>query len=157
MRQGRVRLFPVIAAVFLIVPIIEIYLLIQVGGIIGALPTIGLVVLTAVLGVMLLRMQGIQTFLRFQQSLVQGRNPAGELLEGVALLIGGALLLTPGFFTDAIGFACLVPVTRRTLVTWLIARFGSGLQGSLHTPRAYRTRGNVYEGESTRHDDGSTG
>ena len=88
MRQGRVRLFPVIAAVFLIVPIIEIYLLIQVGGIIGALPTIGLVVLTAVLGVMLLRMQGIQTFLRFQQSLVQGRNPAGELLEGVALLIG---------------------------------------------------------------------
>lgn len=157
MRQGRVRLFPVIAAVFLIVPIIEIYLLIQVGGIIGALPTIGLVVLTAVLGVMLLRMQGIQTFLRFQQSLVQGRNPAGELLEGVALLIGGALLLTPGFFTDAIGFACLVPVTRRTLVTWLIARFGSGLQGSLHTPRASRTRGNVYEGESTRHDDGSTG
>lgn len=154
MRQGRVRLFPVIAAVFLIVPIIEIYLLIQVGGIIGALPTIGLVVLTAVLGVMLLRMQGIQTFLRFQQSLVQGRNPAGELLEGVALLIGGTLLLTPGFFTDAIGFACLVPVTRRTLVTWLIARFGSGLQGSLHTPR---TRGNVYEGESTRHDDGSTG
>ena len=151
----RVRLFPVIAAVFLIVPIIEIYVLIQVGSFIGALPTIGLVVLTAVLGVMLLRMQGIHTFLRFQQSLIEGRNPAGELLEGVALLIGGALLLTPGFCTDAIGFVCLAPVTRRTLVAWLIARFGSGLTSTLHTTRVHRTRGNVYEGESTRHDDGS--
>ena len=94
----RVRVFPVMATIFLIVPIIEIYLLIQVGGLIGVIPTIGLVVLTAVIGAALLRVQGLQTYLRFNQALNAGRLPATEILEGVALLIGGALLLTPGFF-----------------------------------------------------------
>ena len=136
-------------AIFLIVPIIEIYLLIQVGGIIGVLPTIGLVILTAVLGAALLRAQGLQTYMRFNQALSEGRMPAAEILEGVALLIGGALLLTPGFFTDAIGFICLLPFTRKALVAWLIARFNP--MANINIPRAntHSSEGNVFEGEVT--------
>jgi len=84
---------------FLVIPILEIFLLIKVAGVIDWLPTIALVVLTAVIGASLLRSQGTQTYLRFNQALGEGRMPANEILEGVALIIGGALLLTPGFFT----------------------------------------------------------
>ncbi len=153
MSRTRIRLFPVLAAVFLIVPIIEIYLLIQVGSLIGAFPTIGLVVLTAILGVALLRIQGFHTYLKLQRTLSEGRNPAMEMLEGVALLVGGALLLTPGFFTDVIGFVCLVPYTRRPLITWCMARFGIVFKNTLYTTHVRTSRGNVYEGEATRHDD----
>lgn len=147
MPRVQMRPFPVLLAAFLIIPIVEIYLLIQVGSLIGALSTIGLVVLTAVLGAAMLRGQGLQTYLRFHQSLSEGRYPATEMLEGVALLIGGALLLTPGFFTDLIGFVCLVPFTRRPLVTWSIARFARTFPDTLHTGS-----GNTYEGETTDRD-----
>ncbi|MFK7814842.1 MAG: FxsA family protein [Gammaproteobacteria bacterium] len=108
---------------FLAIPIIEIYLLIKVADVINWLPTIALVVLTAVLGASLLRSQGSQTYLRFNQALSEGRVPANEILEGVALLVGGALLLTPGFFTDLIGFICLLPFTRRPIATFIVNRF----------------------------------
>ena len=147
MRRTRVRPFPVLFAAFLIIPIIEIFLLIQVGSLIGALPTIGLVVLTAVLGVALLRAQGLQTYLRFHRSLSEGRYPATEMLEGVALLVGGALLLTPGFFTDAVGFVCLVPPSRRVLITWSMTRFFQDFRTTLHTGT-----GEIYEGETTDRD-----
>ena len=107
---------------FLIVPIIEIYLLIQVGSLIGALPTVVLVVLTAVLGAALLRSQGFATLGRIQATMARGEVPAIELMEGAMLLFGGALLLTPGFFTDAIGFVCLLPQLRKQVVLWLIKR-----------------------------------
>ena len=111
------------AAFFIGIPLIEIYLFIQVGGAIGALPTVALVVITALVGVSLLRAQGLQTMAKFQQRVAQGEMPADTMLEGAALLFGGALLLTPGFLTDAIGFLCLLPVTRRPLVRWLISNF----------------------------------
>ena len=107
---------------FLTVPLIEIYLLIKVGSIIGALPTVVLVVLTAVIGAALLRMQGFMTMQRVRQSMARGEIPALEMLEGVVLLISGALLLTPGFFTDTIGFLGLIPPLRRGLILWLIDR-----------------------------------
>lgn len=116
------RAFPVFAILFFIIPLIEIYLLIQVGGVIGVLPTILLVVFTAVLGAFLLRQQGLSTLARFQRSMSQGEMPATALLEGVMLLIGGALLMTPGFFTDAIGFACLLPFSRQWLAKTLLKR-----------------------------------
>lgn len=116
------RTFPTLLTLFLLVPVLEIYLLIQIGGVIGALPTIGLVVLTAVLGAALLRQQGLTTLMRLQSNLDRGDLPAFELLEGAVLLVGGALLLTPGFFTDAIGFAALLPMTRRPLIQWLMRR-----------------------------------
>lgn len=105
---------------FLTVPFVEIYLLLQVGGIIGALPTIFLVVFTAALGAWLLRRQGFATWQRFQANLQQGMIPAYEMIEGPILLVGGALLLTPGFVTDLIGFACLVPALRRKIAQYVI-------------------------------------
>lgn len=116
------RLFPAIAAAFFIVPLIEIYLLIQVGGVIGVLPTIALVVLTAVVGAFLLRQQGVATLLRLQSTMARGELPAEELMEGAVLLVGGALLLTPGFFTDALGFLCLLPPARQAVVRGLMRR-----------------------------------
>lgn len=109
-------MFPIIFLLFVLMPIIEIYVIIQVGSNIGVLPTIALVVLTAVIGTAMLRAQGIATLQRFQGNLAQGQLPAQELMEGIVLLIGGALLLTPGFVTDAIGFMCLVPMTRQMMI-----------------------------------------
>lgn len=106
--------------VVLIVPFAEIYLLLQVGGIIGALPTIFLVVFTALLGAFLLKQQGLATFQRFQLSLAQGEVPAYEIIEGPIILLGGLLLLTPGFITDILGFICLVPSLRRKIAQYLI-------------------------------------
>lgn len=103
---------------FVIMPIAEMWVLIKVGGYIGALPTIALVVLTATLGIALLRQQGLSTLWRARQRMDSGELPAQEIIEGLLLAVGGALLLTPGFITDTIGFACLLPGVRR----WLVAR-----------------------------------
>jgi UPF0716 protein FxsA len=107
---------------FLVVPIAEIYLLLEVGSLVGALWTTFLVVLTAVLGAWLVRLQGIATWQRFQKSLKLDGLPAMELIEGLCLLIAGALLLTPGFFTDAVGFACLTPPLRRAMIRYWLRR-----------------------------------
>lgn len=107
---------------FIVVPIIEMVILIEVGGIIGALPTVGLVVLTATLGIWLLRLEGMATLARVQSKLERGELPETELLEGIMLLIGGALLLTPGFVTDAIGFSCILPGLRRPIARWIMRR-----------------------------------
>lgn len=115
--------FPVMIILFLGVPLVEIYLLIEVGQVIGALSTVALCVLTAVIGGILLRFQGLSTLRRAQESVARGEPPALELLEGVALGIGGALLLTPGFATDAVGFLCLIPWTRRGLLRLVLRRY----------------------------------
>lgn len=115
-------MFPLVAIIFLVVPIVEIYLLIQVGQVIGAGWTILLVVLTAVIGVGLLRIQGLSTLNRAQQKLQQNELPAREILEGMGLVVAGALLLTPGFFTDTIGFLLLFPPTRLWLVGSIASR-----------------------------------
>lgn len=104
----------------LIIPFAEIYLLLLVGGIVGVLPTIFLVIFTAMLGTYLLKQQGLATFRRFQESLAQGTIPAYEMIEGPIILVGGALLLTPGFLTDILGFACLVPQFRRKIAQYVI-------------------------------------
>ncbi len=112
-----IRFWP---ALFLIVPVIEVYLLIEVGGLIGAGWTVFLVVLTAIVGVRLLKQQGISTLMRANRSMSQGQLPAMEMMEGLFLAVGGALLITPGFFTDVIGFICLVPFTRRAIIQYLL-------------------------------------
>ena len=163
-------LFQFLFLLFLIVPLVEIYLLIEVGSVIGAIPTVFLVVFTAVLGVGLLRIQGFSTLSRVQNTLAQGGIPAIEMLEGAVLLIAGALLLTPGFFTDAIGFACLVPGLRRAGIRWALKRFlvspfgsggprggdrghhGSHTHGS-HTNGSHTNGPHTIEGEFRREDD----
>ncbi|MCK5719108.1 MAG: FxsA family protein [Thiomargarita sp.] len=117
------NLFHILLILFIIVPIFEIYLLMTVGSAIGVLPTVALVIFTAVLGTYLLRSQGLATLKKLQNTFHQTQMPAIALLEGVLILLGGALLLTPGFFTDAIGFACLIPIIRRNIVKWVINRF----------------------------------
>ena len=121
--------FAILLALFILIPVVEIYLLIQVGGIIGAFPTIILVVFTAVMGAWLLRIQGFSTIERVKKTLAAGGIPAFELLEGLILLIAGVFLLPPGFFTDTIGFLCLMPALRRLFLVWVSGRFmmaGSG-------------------------------
>jgi len=102
----------VILALFIGIPLIEIYLFIAVGGWIGVWPTIGLVILTALVGTTLLRQQGLATLARAQAETEVNRLPVRELFDGVCLLFGGMLLLTPGFMTDAFGLALLLPQLR---------------------------------------------
>ncbi len=166
--------FPIIFFLFIAMPILEIFLLIQVGSAIGALATIAIVILTAVLGTWMLRAQGLSTLAKAQTRLTGGEVPAFEMMEGLALGVGGALLLTPGFVTDAIGFACLIPFTRRLLVRGLSRRvsvgsvasgFGAtmssgpaGATGQQSSPfkQAGKSKpeidGDVIEGEYTRKD-----
>ncbi|MDH3715523.1 MAG: FxsA family protein [Gammaproteobacteria bacterium] len=114
--------FAILLILFIGVPLAEIYLLITVGGWIGAGWTVFLVLLTAVIGTFLLRQQGLSTLFRARQTMDSGGVPALELLEGLVLAVGGALLLTPGFITDAVGFACLLPLTRQLMVRIALAR-----------------------------------
>ena len=104
---------------FIAVPLIEIGLFIQVGGAIGLWPTLLVVLLTAVVGTWLVRSQGLQTIQNLQGCFQNMRNPTEPLVHGAMILLAGALLLTPGFFTDAIGFILLFPVsyTHLTLPT----------------------------------------
>jgi UPF0716 protein FxsA len=158
------RTFPLIALLFLSVPLLEIFLFIQVGGWIGVWPTIGLVVLTAVAGAFLLRWQGLATLARVRRSLDRGQIPALEMVEGVLLVFGGALLLTPGFFTDVVGFLCLVPLSRHLIAGWLFTRGvfvargpqpgGPHAPGGPAGPRSRPGGGRTLEGEYTR-DEGS--
>ncbi|QSP94444.1 FxsA family protein [Marinobacter salinisoli] len=107
---------------FIVMPIAEMAVLIKVGGVIGVLNTVGLVLLTAVIGAWLLRQQGLATLLRANQRLNSGELPAREVAEGLILAVGGALLLTPGFITDTIGFLCLIPVTRHWFAAYALKR-----------------------------------
>jgi UPF0716 protein FxsA len=108
--------------VFVTVPIIEIALFIQVGGWIGLWPTLAIVVLTAVAGTMLVRVQGLQTLARLQSSLNEGGDPVNPIAHGALILVAGVLLLTPGFFTDALGLSLLVPAVRARLIRWGASR-----------------------------------
>ena len=109
-------------AAFIGVPLVEIAVFVQVGGWIGLGPTLALVVLTAVLGAWQLRTQGLATLLRARDQIDRGALPARELFDGACLLVAGALLLTPGFVTDATGFLLFLPPVR-DILRELLARY----------------------------------
>ena len=134
-------------AVFLLVPLAEIYWLLKVGGVLGALPTIALVVLTAVVGAALMRAQGFSTLQKVQHQLAIGEVPAVAMVEGAFILVAGALLLTPGFITDCIGFCCLFPLLRQSLIRHMLFRFGRPEM------RPRPAVGRVIDAEFTRHED----
>lgn len=119
-------MLPLIALLFVAVPIVEIAVLIEVGGAIGVWNTIALVILTAIAGTALLRIQGLATLARVQDSLARDTFPASALFDGACLLVAGVLLLTPGFVTDALGLVLFVPpfrrLLRRLIWTWLAKR-----------------------------------
>jgi UPF0716 protein FxsA len=142
--------------VFFLTPIVEMYLLIEVGGYIGALPTITLVMVTAVVGIGLLRIQGLATLTRGVGRLQAGEVPAREVAEGILLAVAGALLITPGFVTDAVGFGLLFPPTRALVAGWMLSRVtlvtpGFDPEGP-RGPNGFRAHpdGNTFEGEFER-------
>jgi UPF0716 protein FxsA len=108
--------------IFIVVPLAELYVIIQVGQAIGLLPTLALLLADALLGSLLLRHQGRAAWIRFNRALAEGRLPHKEVFDGVLIIMGGALLLTPGFLTDIVGLILLIPPTR-ALVRAFSARF----------------------------------
>jgi UPF0716 protein FxsA len=101
-----------LVAIFIIVPLAELYVIIQVGGAIGLVPTLVLLLGDALLGSMLLRQQGRAAWVRFNRALAENRMPHKEVFDGVLIIFGGALLITPGFITDIFGLILLIPPTR---------------------------------------------
>lgn len=101
--------------IFVLIPVIELSLLIKVGSIIGTMNTIVIIILTAVIGAYMVRLEGLGVMYRIQKNMLEGVFPAEELINGMMILIAGALLLTPGFFTDAIGFLMVFPASRNVI------------------------------------------
>jgi UPF0716 protein FxsA len=120
----------VLIVVFIIVPIAELYVLIQIGSAIGILPTIALLILDSVLGAALMRSQGRAAWMRFNRALAEGRMPGREVMDGALVIFGGALLLTPGFLSDFLGLILLLPPTRAIVRTVLVRRFAGRVMTS---------------------------
>ena len=120
--------------VILGLPVVEIWLMIDIGSDIGALPTVALILATAGFGVLLFRVQGMATLARVHEHLDRGETPVGELLSGLGLLVAGLLLLIPGFLTDTLGFILFIPPVRRLLIgailAWAMARGGTRIWAS---------------------------
>lgn len=121
---------------FIVVPVVEIWVIIQVGQAIGVLPTVALLLVDAVLGTWLFKREGRRAWTAFTLTLQEGRVPAREVADGVLVVVGGAFLLSPGFVTDAIGVLCLLPPTRALLRGTLTRVVGARLLG----PAAFGTR-----------------
>ena len=142
-------LLPLFLFLLIGVPLGELYVLIKVGGSIGAFPTLYLVVLTAVIGVWLVRRQGLSILARIHATLDRGEAPAIEVVEGALVLVAGFALLVPGFVTDLVGFLFLVPPLRHWLVRRLVARWQVEATASAASHRRER---HVIEGDWTRED-----
>ena len=130
---------------FVMVPIIEIALFIQVGDAIGMWPTLGVVILTAVLGTWLVRTQGRMALQQLQASFSTMNDPTEPLVHGAMILVAGVLLLTPGFFTDAVGFALLLPPVRMAVFRFLRGRIN--VQGFQTNTRSGFSRGDIIDGD----------
>lgn len=148
---------PVFFLMFLLFPFLELALLIKVGAAIGVLPTLLLIIGSAVLGSLLLRVAGLATALRAREKLARGEMPEQEMLEGMLIAVGGGLLLLPGFISDGIGLLCLLPFTRRLI----LRRFLDRMQEQALRQRAFAddlaarhspAQPNVIEGEFERRD-----
>ena len=143
--------------IFIVVPIAELYVILQVGDAIGAAPTILLLVADSILGSLLLRSQGRSVWRQFNAAIAAGRMPHRELFDGIAVIFGGAFLITPGFLTDVIGLLLLIPPTRALLrrigAGWLGRRFGlsaaigaAGVAGRAARASRPRDDGDTVEG-----------
>ena len=142
------RLFPLLLFGFIALPLAELFVLIEVGSVIGALPAIVLCVATAAVGAALVRAQGLRTLREVQAAIGRGELPAVAMLEGMVLALAGVLLLTPGLVTDAIGFAALVPPLRRSLLLrGLRARLRPHFADASHSPAG---GGVILDGEYRR-------
>ena len=130
-----------ILLLLLVIPLIELYVLIQVGGVIGALPTVLLTIATAIVGLALMRSQGLATMQSAQLEMAQGRSPEASMFEGVFIFLGGVFLFFPGLISDTLGFLLLIPLVRRFLIKQTTKGFAS------RTRYRYETNDQVFEGE----------
>jgi UPF0716 protein FxsA len=140
--------------IFIVIPLAELYVILQVGEALGVLPTIGLLVADSLLGSLLLRSQGRAVWRRFTQTMAEGRVPQREVLDGVLVIFGGAFLITPGFITDVIGLLLLLPPTRALIRRFVLRRIGRrfmvSASGGPRPPRA--RRGYDVEGSASEQD-----
>lgn len=137
--------------IFVGAPLLELYVLIEVGSQIGALPTILLSIFTALLGGLLVRVQGFAVIFRAQEQMARQEVPAIELLEGAMLLVVGLALLLPGFITDAVGFLLLIPPVRRAVILWVLHSRGVLRPGEPLRPDTQQ-KDRFIEGEYHRED-----
>jgi UPF0716 protein FxsA len=134
-------------ALFIVVPLAELYVILKVGDAIGVVPTIALLALDSVLGSLLLRAQGRAVWRRFNETLAAGGMPHREVMDGVLVIFGGAFLITPGFITDVVGLILLLPPTRALVRRLLVSRLGRRV-----TMRAVPGQPYDVEGTATEHD-----
>ena len=155
---------PLLVLLFVVLPLAELYVIIQIGGAIGVLPTLALLVVDSIVGAALARSQGRAAWERFNRALAEGRVPAREVFDGAMIILGGALLLTPGFITDVFGLLLLLPptraVVRRTLArsvagrarfAWRVSPLGGRAAGPGRRPGPWsepRARSYDYEGSA---------
>lgn len=130
-----------LAVLFIVVPLLELAIILQVGRAIGPWWTIGLLIADSILGAVLLRSQGRAAWRRFTAAIRGGRPPATEVLDGALLIAGGALLLTPGFLTDGLGLLLLVPPTRALVRRLLARRLLKRMVSGMAAPRPFGPRG----------------
>jgi UPF0716 protein FxsA len=130
----------ILVALFIVVPIVELYVIIQIGSLIGVWPTIALLLADAILGSMLLRHQGRGAWRRFNAALAERRFPGREVADGLLIAIGGTLLLTPGFVTDIFGLIFLIPPTR-AIVRHLMSGYVTRRFVIVGAPRSAGPRG----------------
>src|SRR6478672_6144547 len=140
--------FLVLLVLFVIVPIVEIYVIIQVGQTIGALWTIALLIADSIAGWLLMKSQGRTAWRRFQRALAEGRVPGREVVDGALVIFGGAFLLTPGFVTDILGALLLLPPTRAVIRRIPLSVIG-GIPGPLGPPGARRRPGDDFDVDGT--------
>ena len=137
-------MFFIIIAIFVLIPIIEISLFIEIGSIIGSFYTIILIFLTAIVGVFFVRQQGISTFQKLASQLRNLEAPIQTMFEGLVILIAGILLITPGFFTDALGFLGLIPVSRIVFIK-LVASYMLSIYGNQNNQHDATIEGDYIE------------
>ena len=127
-------------AIFAVMTLLEIYVLMTVGDVIGNWQTVLLVIMTALIGSTLLRQQGWSTMAKAQQSIAEGKTPALEMLEGVVILVSGVLLITPGFITDGLGLLGLMPLTRRYFINHILEKNAERVFSQRNSVFIHRTK-----------------
>ncbi len=155
-------MFPLLVLLFIVVPIVELYVIVQVAGGIGVLETIGLLIVVSVVGAWLVRREGMGVLRKVQQQLAAGEMPTKQIVDGGLIMFAGALMLTPGFVTDAIGVLLLIPPTRILVRGVLMRRFRGRVQTMTAGPAGFHGgfgpgpgfgRGPVYDVDGTEHVD----
>jgi UPF0716 protein FxsA len=149
---------PLLLLLFIVLPIVELYVIIQIGGAIGVLPTLALLIVDSLVGAALARSQSRAAWERFNRALAEGRVPGREVFDGAMIIVGGALLLTPGFITDIFGLLLLLPPTRAAIrlfltrtvskragVAWRVTSFGSARAAGRRRPGGYDYEGSARE------------